>query len=118
MACSVWASILKRWSVCQVAMATSSRPFSLHNNNEIQNQFYITMQFPPMKDLRFCKSDIPIRVKLYSKYHPFLYNVCIPLISTPDTGHKLTELYIRRNQLSDFSELDHLTSLPNLTVSV
>ena len=39
-------------------------------------------------------------------------------LSTPDTGHKLTELYIRRNQLSDFSELDHLTSLPNLTVSV
>ena len=39
---------------------------------------------------------------------------------TPDTctGHKLTELYIRRNQLSDFGELDHLTSLPNLTVSV
>jgi Leucine-rich repeat (LRR) protein len=33
-------------------------------------------------------------------------------------GHKLTELYIRRNQLSDFSELDHLTALPNLTVSV
>jgi Leucine-rich repeat (LRR) protein len=33
-------------------------------------------------------------------------------------GHKLTELYIRRNQLSDFSELDHLTSLPNLTVSI
>ena len=38
-------------------------------------------------------------------------------LSTPDTGHKLTELYIRRNQLSDFGELDHLTSLPNLTVS-
>ena len=42
-----------------------------------------------------------------------MYPLC-----TPDTGHKLTELYIRRNQLSDFSELDHLTSLPNLTVGV
>ena len=43
-------------------------------------------------------------------------------LSIPDTctGHKLTELYIRRNQLSDFSklQLDHLTSLPNLTVGV
>ena len=33
-------------------------------------------------------------------------------------GHKLTELYIRRNQLSDFDELDHLTALPNLTVTI
>ena len=33
-------------------------------------------------------------------------------------GHKLTELYIRRNQISDFSELDYLIALPNLTVSI
>lgn len=33
------------------------------------------------------------------------------------TGRKLTELYVRRNQLSDFNELEHLTALPNLTVS-
>ena len=32
------------------------------------------------------------------------------------SGNKLTELYVRRNQLSDFSELEHLTALPNLTV--
>ena len=31
-------------------------------------------------------------------------------------GHQLAELYIRRNQLSDVSELDHLSALPNLKV--
>ena len=40
------------------------------------------------------------------------------IIHTCTVGHKLTELYIRRNQLSDFSELKHLTTLPNLTASV
>ena len=39
------------------------------------------------------------------------------IIHTCTVGHKLTELYIRRNQLSDFSELEHLTTLPNLTAS-
>ena len=34
------------------------------------------------------------------------------------TGSKLTELYVRRNQVSDFSEVEHLSALPNLTVSV
>ena len=33
-------------------------------------------------------------------------------------GHKLTELYIRRNQISEFSELHYLMALPNLTVSI
>lgn len=34
------------------------------------------------------------------------------------TGHKLTELYVRRNQLESFDELQYLVHLKNLKVSI
>ena len=39
----------------------------------------------------------------------YVYALCV-------SGHKLSELYVRRNQLCDLSELEYLTALPNLTV--
>ena len=59
-----------------------------------------------LKDLRTCECLLSL----------FLFTeLTVAIYAT--AGHKLTELYVRRNQLSDYSELDHLTTLPNLTVS-